>query len=71
MTVADVLNRAGVHLSDVHDTFDAVWDENDEKSTEWLIAMTADRCGISYDQVVDALYARHVSTAASDQKGEG
>lgn len=47
-----------MRASGICDTFDQVWDENDEKSTEWLLVVTADRCSVSYDQVVGALHGR-------------
>lgn len=40
----------------IDDEFSAAWDEfGDDKSTEFLITITADRCGVSYGRVVDAL----------------
>ena len=38
------------------DAFHAAWDEfGDEKSTEFLIAITADRCDVGYMDVATAL----------------
>lgn len=46
--------------------FDSAWDEfGDDKSTEFLLAITADRLGIEYGDVVDALAERH-STLEDD-----
>lgn len=40
----------------IDDAFSEAWDEfGDDKSTEFLITITADRCGVSYGRVVDAL----------------
>jgi hypothetical protein len=40
----------------IDDEFHVAWDEfGDAKSTEFLITITADRCGVSYGRVVDAL----------------
>jgi len=40
----------------IDETFMAAWDEfGDDKSTEFLITITADRCGVPYYRVVDAL----------------
>ena len=40
----------------IDDTFHQAWDEfGDDKSTEFLITITADRCGVSYGRVVDGL----------------
>jgi hypothetical protein len=37
-------------------TFQQAWEEfGDDTSTEFLIAITADRCGVDYGRVVDAL----------------
>jgi hypothetical protein len=40
----------------IDDAFNMAWEEfGDGKSTEFLITITADRCGVSYGRVVDAL----------------
>jgi hypothetical protein len=40
----------------IDNEFHAAWEEfGDDKSTEFLITITADRCGVSYGRVVDAL----------------
>jgi Flp pilus assembly protein TadB len=40
----------------IDDAFYAAWDEfGDDKSTEFLITITADRCGVSYERAVAAL----------------
>lgn len=42
--------------------FDAAWEEfGDNKSTEFLLSITADRLGIEYSDVVDALAERHAA----------
>jgi hypothetical protein len=50
----------------IDDAFHAAWEEfGDDKSTEFLITITADRCGVSYGRVVDAL-ERQAKLAAKD-----
>lgn len=40
----------------IDDTFEEAWEEfGDDETTEFLITITADRCGVSYGRVVDAL----------------
>lgn len=40
----------------VREAFDEAWEEfGDDKSTEFLISIVADRLGIDHDDVVDAL----------------
>lgn len=40
----------------IDDAFNMAWEEfGDGKSTEFLITITVDRCGVSYGRVVDAL----------------
>jgi hypothetical protein len=46
--------------SKINDAFMAAWDEfGDDKSTEFLLSITADRLGIDYSDVVDGLAAIH------------
>ena len=50
----------------------AIWDEvdadNPDKSTAWVGQMTADRAGVSYDRVFDAL-ERTARTPNTQQEG--
>lgn len=42
----------------IADAFNDNWNEfGEDVSTEFLLQITADRCGIDYDRVVDALGA--------------
>jgi len=51
---------------EIDDVFQDAWDEfGDDKSTEFLIAITADRCGVDYERVVDALVSVHDKESAS------
>ena len=44
----------------INQTFQEAWEEfGDDVSTEFLIQITADRCGILYCDVVEALAAEH------------
>lgn len=46
--------------ADIERAFQDAWEEfGDDKSTEFLISITADRMGVSYDRVVDALAECH------------
>lgn len=41
---------------EIKDTFLATWEEfGDDKSTDFLIAITAERCGVNFDHVLEAL----------------
>jgi hypothetical protein len=52
----------------IDDAFHAAWDEfGDDASTEFLITITADRCGLSYGRVVDAL-ERMAKLAEKDKR---
>ena len=45
-----------MNTKEIEQAFMDVWDEfGDDKSTEFLISITADRLGIGYDDVVEAL----------------
>lgn len=45
---------------EIEDAFQDAWEEfGDDKSTEFLIGITADRLGIDYIDVVDALAEIH------------
>lgn len=40
----------------IDNQFNIAWEDyGDDKSTEFLITVTADQCGVSYGRVVDAL----------------
>lgn len=44
----------------IAEAFHGAWDDfGDDKSTEFLLQMTADRCGVSYNRVVEALANIH------------
>lgn len=48
---------------EIKQTFQDTWEKfGDNKSTEFLIAITADKCGVSYERVVDALASFHQTT---------
>jgi len=44
---------------EIAETFDDVNDSYPDRSTEFCIHMTADRCGVTYDRVVAALARVH------------
>lgn len=45
---------------EIEDEFQSAWSEfGDDKSTEFLISITADRMGVDYSRVTDALAAVH------------
>jgi hypothetical protein len=47
---------------EIDEVFQAAWDEfGDEVSTEFLLSITADRCDVDYERVVDAVVS--VATA--------
>jgi hypothetical protein len=49
--------------SDINYAFMAAWNEfGDDKSTEFLLSITADRLGIDYSAVVDGLAAIHAKS---------
>ena len=51
----------------IDDTFEMALEEfGDDKSTEFLVTITADRCGVTYGRVVDAL-ERMATLAAKDK----
>lgn len=48
--------RKRMSEAEIRAAFDAAEDEfGEDKSTEFLLSITADRCGLSYEAVVDAL----------------
>jgi hypothetical protein len=47
-------------LEQIEQAFQDAWEEfGDDVSTEFLLSITADRCGCDYDRVVDALADAH------------
>lgn len=45
---------------EIEQAFQDAWDEfGDDASTEFLLGITADRCGCDYGDVVDALASVH------------
>lgn len=59
----------GDYMTDeeIEQTFQDAWDEfGDDASTEFLIGITADRCGCDYGDVVDALANIHSKNKETD-----
>lgn len=68
MVTTSMSARATKRQRRLAQAFEDTWDEyGDGKSTEWLIAMTANTQNVTYSDVVDALAA----VAAERKKDEG
>lgn len=62
-------HTSGMTDKEIEQAFQDAWEEfGDDKSTEFLIAITADRCCVNYERVVDALASLH-QTAKARAKG--